>query len=90
MVAILRLCKKHRVAVASCELRLVRLSCGHIFICGFYSFGFYDFGFYGFGKTWTYNYYLKKQVTKAKFSITYFSKDEKVTVPVKLAVGVGL
>src|SRR5262249_39079896 len=49
-----------------------------------------NFGNYGFGKTWTYNYSLRKVVEKPKITITYFSKEEKVTVPINLSLGVGL
>jgi hypothetical protein len=48
------------------------------------------YGHYGFDKSWTYSYSLKKALEKGKVSITYFSKDEKVTVPVELSVGLGL
>jgi hypothetical protein len=43
-----------------------------------------------FDKKWTASYTLKKVVEKPKISITYFSKEEKVTVPVDLGMGVGL
>jgi hypothetical protein len=46
--------------------------------------------FQNFDKKWTASYTLKKVVAKPKISITYFSKEEKVTVPVDLGVGVGL
>jgi hypothetical protein len=42
------------------------------------------------GKIWTKTFSLKKEITKGKFTVTYFSKEEKVTVPVDLEVGVGL
>jgi hypothetical protein len=42
------------------------------------------------GKIWTKTFSLKKEITKGKFTVTYFSKQEKVTVPVDVAVGVGL
>jgi hypothetical protein len=45
---------------------------------------------YGFGKSWTYTYTLKTAVEKPKIAVTWFSKEEKVTVPVDLEVGVGL
>jgi hypothetical protein len=48
------------------------------------------FGNYGFGKTWTYNYSLRKVVEKPKVTITYFSKEEQVTLPINLSLGVGL
>ena len=35
-------------------------------------------------------YSLKKRIDKATVRITYFEKTESVTVPVDLAVGVGL
>jgi hypothetical protein len=44
----------------------------------------------GFGKDWTSNFSLKDPMKQAKVSVRYFSKDEKVTVPVDLTVGVGL
>jgi hypothetical protein len=46
--------------------------------------------FLGFDKKWTVSYTLRKPVTKVKVTVTYFDKEEKVTVPVDLAVGVGL
>ena len=46
--------------------------------------------FYGYGKNWTYSYTLKKPVQKAKIAVTWFSKEEKVTVPVDLEVSLGL
>jgi hypothetical protein len=48
------------------------------------------FGHYGFAKSWTYTFQLKKEIKKGKFTVTYFSKEEKVTVPVDVEVGVGL
>jgi len=47
-------------------------------------------GSYGFGKNWTSTYVLKKVTEKGKLSVTYFAKEEKVTVPVDFAAGVGL
>jgi hypothetical protein len=44
----------------------------------------------GFGTSWTTNYTLRKPVKKGKISVTYFSKDEKVTVPVDITIGLGL
>lgn len=44
----------------------------------------------GFGKNWTFYFTLKKPLKDGKISVTYFSKDEKVTVPVDLSFGVGL
>lgn len=41
-------------------------------------------------KKTTYHYTLSRQVKKGKITITYFNKEEKVTVPVDLSVGVGL
>ena len=49
-----------------------------------------NFGAYGFAKTWTFNFGLKREIKKGKFSVTYFSKEEKATVAVDLATGVGL
>src|SRR5262249_26239725 len=49
-----------------------------------------SFGNFGFGKMWTFNFALEKVVEKAKVSVTYFSKEEKVTVPVELSFGLGL
>jgi hypothetical protein len=46
--------------------------------------------FQNFDKKWTVSYTLRKVVEKPKISISYFSKEEKVTVPVDLGVGVGL
>ncbi len=46
--------------------------------------------FYGFGNNWTYGYTLKKPVQKAKIAVSWFSKEEKVTVPVNLDVSLGL
>jgi hypothetical protein len=45
---------------------------------------------YGFGNSWTYTYSLKTAVEKPKIAITWYSKEEKVPVPVDLEVGVGL
>jgi hypothetical protein len=45
---------------------------------------------YGFGKNWTYSYSLKKALPKAKIAVTWFAKEEKVTVPVEVETGVGL
>jgi hypothetical protein len=45
---------------------------------------------YGFGKSWTYTFTLKTAVEKPKIAVTWFSKEEKVTVPVDIEVGVGL
>jgi hypothetical protein len=45
---------------------------------------------YGFGKSWTWNYTLKKAVDKPKISITWYTKEEKVTVPVEVEMGLGL
>jgi hypothetical protein len=42
------------------------------------------------GKSWTQTFSLKKEITNGKFAVTYFSKEEKVTVPVDVEVGVGL
>jgi len=49
-----------------------------------------SYGHYGFDKNWTYSYGLKKAVEKGKVTVTYFSKDEKVTVPIELSAGLGL
>jgi hypothetical protein len=45
---------------------------------------------YNFGNVWTYSFTLKKQVEKGKITITYFSKEEKVTIPVEVSIGAGL
>jgi hypothetical protein len=45
---------------------------------------------FGDGKSWRYAFALKKPPKRAKIAIQYFSKEEKVTVPVDLTVGVGL
>ncbi len=45
---------------------------------------------FGFGKSWTYNYTLKKAVDKPKVSVTWYSKEEKVKVPVDIEMGLGL
>jgi hypothetical protein len=50
----------------------------------------FGFGSYGFGTNWTSNFAMKKVVDKPKISITYFSKEEKVTVPVDVELGLGL
>jgi len=42
------------------------------------------------GKSWTQTFSLKKEITNGKFTVTYFSKEEKVTVPVDVEVGIGL
>jgi hypothetical protein len=42
------------------------------------------------GKSWTQTFSLKKKITIGKFTVTYFSKEEKVTVPVDVEVGIGL
>jgi hypothetical protein len=44
----------------------------------------------GYDKSWTYTYTLKKALEKGKVTVTYFSKDEKVTVPIELSAGLGL
>jgi hypothetical protein len=49
-----------------------------------------SYGHYGFDKSWTYSYGLKKALEKGKVTVTYFSKDEKVTVPVEVSAGLGL
>jgi hypothetical protein len=46
--------------------------------------------FYGFGKNWIYSYTLKKPMSKVKIAVTWFSKEEKVKVPVNLEVSLGL
>jgi hypothetical protein len=47
-------------------------------------------GYFGYGKNWTYYFTLKKEAKKAKLAVVYFSKEEKVEVPVEMDVGVGL
>jgi hypothetical protein len=47
-------------------------------------------GHYGFGKNWSYYFSLKKEAKKVKIAVVYFSKEEKVDVPVDIDVGVGL
>jgi len=44
----------------------------------------------GFGKNWAANFSMKRAVDRAKVSITYFSKQEKVPVPVDVSMGLGL
>jgi hypothetical protein len=45
---------------------------------------------YGFGKNWTSTFLLKRAVQNVKVSITYFSRQEKVTVGVDTSLGLGL
>jgi hypothetical protein len=43
-----------------------------------------------FGKDWTATYTLRKEVKEGKVTITYFTKEEQVKVPVDLSVGLDL
>jgi hypothetical protein len=45
---------------------------------------------YFFNKKWNMAYSLRKQVAKPKISITYYSKEETVKVPVDVSIGLGL
>jgi hypothetical protein len=43
-----------------------------------------------FNKKWGLSWTLRKQVAKPKISITWFSKEETVKVPVDVSIGLGL
>lgn len=43
-----------------------------------------------YNKTWNSTYYLRKQAGKIKVGVISYSKEEKLTVPVNLSVGLGL
>jgi hypothetical protein len=47
-------------------------------------------GSFGFGKTWTYTFSLRKPLKQGKVTVSFFAKEEKLTVPVDLSVGLGL
>jgi hypothetical protein len=47
-------------------------------------------GSFGGGDNWSFSYALKKPLKEGKVLITYFSKEEKVKVPIDLSVGIGL
>jgi len=47
-------------------------------------------GWYGSGDNWTFNYGLAKPLEEGTISVTYFSKEDKVKVPIDLSVGLGL
>jgi len=48
------------------------------------------YGTLGFGDNWTSNYAVKKEVKEGSIKVTYFSKEEKVKVPIDLTVGLDL
>jgi len=47
-------------------------------------------GSFGFGEMWTFNYAVKKAVKEGTVTITYYSKEEKVKVPVDLSASLDL
>lgn len=48
------------------------------------------YGPHGFGTNWTMQCTLKKEASKGKVTVTYFSKEEKVTIPVEVTTGLDL
>jgi len=47
-------------------------------------------GWFGSGDQWTFNFALVKPLKEGSIHVTYFSKAEKITVPIDLSVGVDL
>jgi len=47
-------------------------------------------GWFGNNDNWTFNYALAKPLEEGTIHVTYFSKEEKVKVPIDVTVGLGL
>jgi len=49
-----------------------------------------SYGSFGFGENWTYNYAVKKAIKEGTITVTYYSKEEKVKVPIDLSTSLDL
>jgi len=49
-----------------------------------------SYGSFGFGENWTFNYAAKKAIKEGTITVTYYSKEEKVKVPIDLSASLDL